>query len=228
MSFGSDPGRDDGGPSPANIVIPDDARELARDVLAYRREQRARRRQERVARLLRPLRRLGGYGAIVPMIATCAALSMVAGVLLSVLAIGPASAPTLATYGLPSGTFTVNGASRPVRGLRSTALALIPPGCACDQVLRQLSADAHTARAGLYFVGEGRAIPQIQALTTRDGHGVAAAAADPGNVLAAAYRPSGLTVVLIYSDGTAQVSRGISMDFPIQLSALRALAHPGR
>ena len=41
MSFASEPGRDDNGLPPVNIEIPDDARELARDVLAYHREQRA-------------------------------------------------------------------------------------------------------------------------------------------------------------------------------------------
>ena len=40
MSFASGPGRDDGSLPPVNIVIPDDARELDRDVLAYRRELR--------------------------------------------------------------------------------------------------------------------------------------------------------------------------------------------
>lgn len=232
MSFGSDPGRDDGSPLPANIVIPDDARDLDRDLLAYRRELRARRRQERLLRLLRPLRRHGlvGHGTIVPMIATCVALSMLAGVLLSAVAVGPASAPTVppGLVKLPSGTFTVGGTSRPVRELRSVALALIPPGCACDQALRQLATDAHTAHAGLYFVGEGRAIPQIPALTARDGGGTTTAAADPGNVLGAAYRPSGLTVVLVYNDGTSQVSRGISLTFPITSGALRAVSGPGR
>jgi hypothetical protein len=228
LSFGSDPGWDDGGP--ANIVIPDDARELDRDLLAYRRELRSRRRRERLMRLLAPLRRLGlgRHGAMV--IAACVALSMVAGVLLSAVAVGPASAPTVppGLARLPSGTFTVEGASRPVRGLRSAALALVPPDCGCDQALQMLAQDSRAASADLYFVGEGRAIPQIPALTARDGGGAARAAADPGNVLAAAYRPSGLTVVLVYSDGTSQVSRGISVTFPVSSSALRAVAGPGR
>src|SRR6202000_3005825 len=55
VSFASDPGRDDGNLPPVNVVIPDDARALDRDVLAYRREQRAKRRRQRLTRLLRPL-----------------------------------------------------------------------------------------------------------------------------------------------------------------------------
>ena len=49
MSF-SEPGRDDGNLPPVNIVVPDDARELDRDVLAYHRELRARRRRQRLTR----------------------------------------------------------------------------------------------------------------------------------------------------------------------------------
>ena len=92
VSFASEPGRDDGSLPPVNIVIPDDARELDRDVLAYRRELRARRRRQRITRLFGPLHRrgLGGQAAILPLIATCVALSMLAGAMLSVMTISPA------------------------------------------------------------------------------------------------------------------------------------------
>jgi hypothetical protein len=258
VSFGSEPGRDDGGLPPVNIVIPDDARELDRDVLAYRREQRARRRRERFLRLLRPFRGddLGGHSTILPLIATCVALSMLAGAMLSVVTISPASAPTVSPSAtapgtgksatvakpppsmatpiparlaeLPPGTFTVDGKTEQVRTLRSAALALVPPNCACDKALGRLAAAAGAARVGLYFVGEGGAIPQIPALTTRDGRGVAAAAADTGNVLRTAYRPAGLTVVLVYSDGISWVRRGIPATFQFPSAPLHALTLPGR
>lgn len=239
MSFGGDQERDDGNLPPTNIVVPDDARELDRDLLAYRREQRARRRRDRLLRLLGPLRRynLGGHGAILPVIAICVALSLLAGTMLSVVSVSPASAPTVPPVPrtplppglteLPPGMFSVDGVGEPVRALRSAALALVPPGCGCDQGLRQLAGAANTARVGLYFVGEGAAIPQIGALTTRDGGGVAVTAADSGNVLGAAYRPSGLTVLLVYSDSTALVRRNLPADFQFSPD-LRALAHPGR
>lgn len=238
VSFGGDPDRDDGLP-PTNFVVPDDARELDRDLLAYRREQRARRRRERLLRLIRPLRRYGqgGHGTILPVIAICVALALLAGTMLSVVSIGPAPgsspAPVPTTplpaglTELPPGNFSVDGVGEPVRVLRSAALALIPPSCACDRGLRQLAGEANTAHIGLYFVGEGAAIPQIGALTTRDGSRVAVAAADSGNVLGAAYRPSGLTVLLIYSDSTALVRRNLPADFQFGPD-LRALAHPGR
>ena len=87
----NDPGRDDGGLPPLNVKIPDDARELEREVLAYHREVRSVRRRARLRRILRPF---AVPGAAVPLIAIGAALSMVAGAMLSVLTISPASAPT--------------------------------------------------------------------------------------------------------------------------------------
>lgn len=243
MSFGSDPGRDDSGLPPANIVVPDDARELDREVLAYRREQRIRRRHQRLMRLLRPLRRFGPgrQGSILPLIATCVALSMLAGALLSVVTISPASAPTVAPpvaeppsatlpaglAKLPAGTFTLAGQTEPVRAVTSAAIALIPPNCACDAALRQLAAQAAAARVGVDFVGVGKAIPQVPALTNRDGGRAAVAGADTGNVLGAAYRPAGLTVLLVYSDGTARVRRGLPPGFQLG-PTLRSLTSAGR
>src|ERR1700751_4445579 len=107
VSFASAPGRDDGNLPPVNVVIPDDARELDRDVLAYRRELRAKRRRQRLMWLLRPFRTsaFGGQAAIVPLIAACLAISLVGGALLSVITMSPASAPTLSapqTSGQPA------------------------------------------------------------------------------------------------------------------------------
>lgn len=90
MSFASEPGRDDGNLPPVNVVIPDDARDLDRDVLAYRRELRATRRRQRLSRLARPFIRpeFGGHAMIIPLIALCLAIALVAGALLSVLTMG--------------------------------------------------------------------------------------------------------------------------------------------
>jgi hypothetical protein len=90
VAFG-ETGRDDNGLPPVNVVVPDDARELERDILAYHRELRAQRRRRLLGRVLRPLT---GPVTIVPLIAVCAALSMVAAAVFSVLTVSPASAPT--------------------------------------------------------------------------------------------------------------------------------------
>jgi hypothetical protein len=178
VSFASGPGRDDGSLPPVNIVIPDDARELERDVLAYRRELRARRRRQRIVRLFGPLHRrgLGGQAAILPLIATCVALSMLAGAMLSVMTISPAKAPTVSNpqaatstppglTELPSGNVRIDSEALPARNLVSSALALIPAGCDCGPALRRLADQATEAQVSLYFVASGSAMPQLGDLT---------------------------------------------------------------
>jgi hypothetical protein len=227
-----------------NIVIPDDARELDRDVLAYHREQRAGRRRRRLLRLLGPLRRRewGGQAAILPLIATCVALSMLAAAMLSVVAISPASAPTLtepptvsagpvvqpaALTSLPTGTVQLDGHAEPVRSLASSALALVPAGCDCGPALARLAGQAIAAHVGLYFVGAGAAIPQLAGLTARYGGGTAEAVYDTGDVLTAAFHPDGLTVLLVYSDATADVRNNLGPDFQFT-PVLLQLTRPGK
>ena len=246
MSFASEPGRDDSGLPPVNVVIPDDARELDRDVLAYRRELRAQRRRRRLLRLAHPFSRpeFGGHAAILPLIATCVALSMLAGAMLSVITISPASAPTLSRppaasanpsanssatadlTSLPFGTVQLDGRTVAVRSLRSSALALVPADCGCGPALRRLAGQAAAAHVSLYFVGSGAAIRQLAALTEQYGGGAAAAVYDTGNVLAAKYHPAGVTVLLVYSDATARVHRNLPASFQLG-PELHQLSQPG-
>ena len=72
---------------PLDIQIPDDARELDRDVLAYRRELRAARRRRRLKRIAGPL---AGRGTIMPLLASILAVCLVAGAMLSVATFSPA------------------------------------------------------------------------------------------------------------------------------------------
>jgi hypothetical protein len=81
--------------SPLDIQIPDDARELDRDVLAYHRELRARRRRSRLRRLAGPL---AGRGTIMPLLASILAVCLVAGAMLSVATFSPATAPAERTH----------------------------------------------------------------------------------------------------------------------------------
>jgi hypothetical protein len=84
---------------PLDIQIPDDARELERDVLAYHRELRARRRRGRLRKLTRPF---AGQGTVMPLLASVLAICLVAGAMLSVATFGPATAPETHTH--PSAT----------------------------------------------------------------------------------------------------------------------------
>ena len=87
MNPGGGSGRDE---PPLDIQIPDDARELERDVLAYHRELRARRRRSRLRRLTGPF---AGQGTVMPLLASILAVCLVAGAMLSVATFSPATAP---------------------------------------------------------------------------------------------------------------------------------------
>jgi len=76
--------------APLDIQIPDDARELERDVLAYRRELRAQRRKNRLRRLTSPF---SGPGTVMPLLASILAVCLVAGAMLSVATFSPSTAP---------------------------------------------------------------------------------------------------------------------------------------
>ncbi len=81
MNPGSEPERDDTGLPPVDIEIPDDARELDRDVQAYYRELRALRRHQRRTRWHRSL---GTDGVVLPLLACCLILALITGTLLTV------------------------------------------------------------------------------------------------------------------------------------------------
>ncbi|HEX9623508.1 MAG TPA: hypothetical protein VF979_03960 [Streptosporangiaceae bacterium] len=75
MNQGGESGRDDYGLPPVDIEIPDDARELYRDVQAYHRELRALRRHQRSMRWRAPFRR---SGIAIPLLAGCLVAALVA------------------------------------------------------------------------------------------------------------------------------------------------------
>jgi hypothetical protein len=222
VTAGGEPGRDDSGLPPVNIEIPDDARELERDVLAYRRELRAQRRRRRVRRIFAPL---SGPGTALPLIATCMALSLIAGMMLSFLTISPASAPTRpATHPsaaaqspgtpaisgtLPHGTVLLGNRYQDLSTLVSDVLILIPSACGCGVLLSQLVSQSVSARVPVYFVQSGPVTPELASLTAQYGGGKAKAVHDTGNVLQMAFAPSGLTALLVYKNAGAEVHRGL-------------------
>jgi hypothetical protein len=242
VSFASEPGRDDGNLPPVNIVIPDDARELDRDVLAYRREMRAKRRRQRFLRFFQPFRtpEFGGHAAVIPLIAICLAICLVGGALLSVATMSPASAPTLGgaqgtaqavvpageLTALPDGSVQLAGRTVPVRSLTSSVIALIPANCDCGLGLQRLAGQAVDARVKLYFAAGSQALAQLAGLTSRYGKGAAVAAADSDRVLTARYRPSDLTVLLVFKDATAEVLRNLPADFQLA-PVMRELGRAG-
>ena len=131
MNSGGEPERDDTGLPPVDIEIPDDARDLDRDVQAYFRELRAERRR------LRRLRLHGGLardGVVLPLLACCLILALITGTLLTVftatsdqnlvnpLARGTSpnrSSPPTATTSPPTSSSASSGAGRAAAGPRN-------------------------------------------------------------------------------------------------------------
>jgi len=127
---GGGSGRDE---PPLDIQIPDDARELDREVLAYRREQRAKRRRNRLRRLAGPF---AGRATVMPLLASILAVCLVAGAMLSVATFSPATAPaehpsttaasTAPATSRPPPTPTATGTSRASRASRSARPSATP------------------------------------------------------------------------------------------------------
>ena len=105
---------------PLDIQVPDDARELDRDVLAYHREQRAVRRRNRLRRLAGPFAPFAARGSVMPLLASILAVCLVAGAMLSVATFSPATPPADRT---PSPTTSI----RVTLGPKSTPAAPTRP-----------------------------------------------------------------------------------------------------
>ena len=94
---------------PLDIQVPDDARELDRDVLAYHREQRAQRRRKRLRRLTAPF---AGQGTVMPLLASILAVCLVAGAMLSVATFSPATGPANPSHHPPATAASGRGPPR--------------------------------------------------------------------------------------------------------------------
>jgi hypothetical protein len=213
VNAGGDPGRDDYGLPPVDIEIPDDARELARDMLAYHREQRSLRRRYLARRWYGPLTR---DGMVLPLLAGCLALTLVAATLLTVftarqptVSLRPARPGTGASQARPSAAALLNatlfaaGQPTPLSSLPGpvVVLALIPPRCQCLTDLRKLTVQASQAKTLIYLVGVHN--EPITGLTADLGLGRTQALEDSADELPPPYRVTALTAVLVRPDGTA-------------------------
>ena len=244
MNRGGEPERDDYGLPPVDIEIPDDARELDRDVQAYHRELRALRRQ-------RLLRRLGGPiardGMVLPLLASCLALTLLAGTLLTMFTTRRADAPVTQARTpttpqsaspsagqiggpLPASTVQLDGKTLELSTVRTAVLALVPAGCHCAAAAKQVSRQAAAANVEVYLIALGRSVSQVRAMAPRPGKtATILVASDTHGALASAYhrsgRPSGLTVVLVNQIGSVRsVQQNVAPT--VQLGdSLRMLGH---
>jgi hypothetical protein len=122
VNQGGEAGRDEYGLPRVDIQIPDDARELYRDVQAYHRELRAIRRQDRGRRWRAPLRRTG---VVAPLIAGCLVLAMVASMILTMFSANPYFS---GIAGQNPGAARANGGGRQTAGAPKPASSALRPG----------------------------------------------------------------------------------------------------
>jgi hypothetical protein len=254
VDVGGDPGRDDYGLPPIDVVIPDDARELDRDVQAYQRELRAQRRRQRARRLRGPLTR---DGMVLPLLAGCLILALITSTLLIMFAADqtgmpdggghtatgasanhrPRTAPSHPAAGQPGGplpeaVIILGGKPVPVRSItaaRPSVLALIPQICTCLLALRQLRLQAVQAHVALYVVGTGGDQKQVALLAAQAGQPRAGVGEDVNNVLGRAVGQLGLTAILVRRGGAVYtVARAIPSRGQNLAASLRQLAAAGR
>ncbi|HEY2641487.1 MAG TPA: hypothetical protein VGI66_16590 [Streptosporangiaceae bacterium] len=221
MNPGGEPERDDTGLPPVDIEIPDDARELDRDVQAYYREQRAVRRQQRRSRFRGFLAK---DGIVLPLLACCLILALITGTLLTVFTAasdqgfpalsgvgGRTGAAAKATAGapivLPDAEVQVGGKQIRLRDLSRAMLVLVPPACACTTAVAQLAKFAATARATAYLVSSAsqrQAASRLAGQVSRQPGTSITLAVDSANALG--QYENGLTAVLVGPDHAATVT----------------------
>lgn len=209
MSSQADHGDDNG--ARVEFTVPDDARELDRDVQAYYRELRQRRRQARWQAMVRSLRR---HGLVTPLGIGALLLVAIAATMMTALAPGTTNrAPPapLASHAdvapgqvgglLPDTRVAVSDKPTPVRALRPAVIALVPSGCACEQAADELYRQARAYSLRVYFVASRRSASELRPLIETGGHGLAVPVHDARGTLESAYRASGLTALLVRRDG---------------------------
>ncbi|XRQ11042.1 hypothetical protein ACN3XK_09160 [Actinomadura welshii] len=234
---GDDPEPDDYGLPRVDVVVPDDARELERDMLAYRREERRRRRRRQVRRLTRPLTR---FGVAIPIIAGALLIALLSGALLTAFGPKPTPRPTSAQLAprpsatpgkvgglLPEGSVDLVAGKRtatPLRDLRPGVIGIVPPAYECESVIAELAGRTQENVLNFWLVadprpagdGKGTSLKELKACAGTAHYGKPLVLEDRAGVLAKAYAPApgsqggaGVTAVFVQPDGVvSEVMQG--------------------
>jgi hypothetical protein len=221
VSPGSEPERDDTGLPPVDVQIPDDARELDRDVQAYHRELRALRRDRRSRRVHGLLSR---DSMVVPLLICCLVFALISGTLLTLFTAtsidqgmpGQGSAPPQGPVGhqvpaaVASDQVTIGGTKHPLRTLGPAVLLQVPAGCrACGNAVRQVATLDFGAGVGTYLLYTGGGSATTSKLARQLGHGVVTAQDVTGSL---ARRMAGLTAFIVTPRGTVQYFQHLDQD----------------
>jgi hypothetical protein len=194
------------------VVAPDDIRELAADIKAYRREQRGIRREHAMRRLtmrlgMRPLSLVAIVLVLVAAVATMVAVVMPnSSRALRAAPLAKTTASVTSNGLLPD--VTLRGIDRKTvqsRSLRPGLFALAPSPCDCKTQLRLAAAAAHAKHLQLVVVAPSGNDPELLAQSGTFGPGVSTLLYDPANELRnGPIHAVGLTLVAVAADGTVK------------------------
>ena len=231
-------------PSPPPLVVPDDARELARDVAAWRREERWARRRRTVERRLLG-RRSSSRVLSAPLVIT---VLLAVGLLGATLAfpggspVHPTVAPVplvLAAPAVPAGsvgglvpdvTLVGQTGSTGSRDLRPAVLAVAKPNCACGAALAHLAQQAAADGLTVYLIGSPGQRPDLDALAAVSGSPDVQVMLEEDATLSTTFSRGPLTAVAVHADGVidvivANVVRTTALD--AVFASLKQPAHAG-
>ncbi|HEY5201596.1 MAG TPA: hypothetical protein VIJ31_11900 [Acidothermaceae bacterium] len=218
-------------PAGAHVVVPDDARELARDIAAWRREERWKRRRRVFERMLGggATSTHGGGATSTHGGRTTRALSapiiitlMIAAALLGATLIFPGrtpehqptapvplvlAAPTAApgTVGglVPDDALVGQTGATTARALRPALLAVTQHECACAAALTRLAAEAADNGLTIYLIGSQAQQSELNALAGNMSVAVRVMV-DKDSAITAAFAKGTLTVVAVHADGVIE------------------------
>ncbi|WP_067459340.1 hypothetical protein [Actinomadura macra] len=226
-----DPDPDDYGLPRVDVVVPDDARELERDMVAYRREERRRRRRERRRRLVRPLTR---FGVAIPIIAGALLIALLSGALMTAFGPRPAPRPTAAQLAprpsagpgrigglLPAGQVDLvarEHAPQPLKDMRPGVIGIVPPGYRCEPVVAELAGRTEAYDLNFWLVADprpaggrqGLSLKELRACAGTAHNGTPLIVEDRKAILANAYAPAANASPLPPSSGATAPTRSPS------------------
>lgn len=214
----------------ADVVVPDDIRELAPDIEAYHKERR------RVARRDRLQRLMARRAALPLVIVACAVvIATVIAMLLTMLAPStlsrpPAGAPIATNPGaavgqrgglLPDATLHSQDGEVSARATRPVLLALIPLHCGCTNLLSRFAGQAFSENMRLDVVAPAATDAEAVSMVNSINGGEASLLYDPAGALAQALHATGVTLVMVNRDATIyQIFRSATVTSTASVPAL--------
>jgi hypothetical protein len=210
-----------GTPAGADIVVPDDARELARDIAAWRREERWKRRRRVFERAL------GGRSSTRALSAPIIITLMIAAALLGATLIFPGRAPdhsptapvplvlaaptaTPGTVGglVPDDALIGQTGATTARALRPALLVVAQlvvgqSECDCAAALTHLANEAADNGLTIYLIGSKAQQPALNALAGSSSDAVRVMT-DQDTAITSIFAKGALTVVAVHADGVIE------------------------